>query len=633
MSAEPKAHQKSNGLAKPGKVLLVVIWFGLLSSTVEVLYHVVRKQLGIVWYLRLGRDYVWMTALTDAAIFLVPGLVLFILSWRFQKQDLMRAALFVGSFLFFVKCLLLVGGLHEYAFLLLALGLAVQASWLIKKYLKPLTPIISRTTLFLSMLFVALWVTLVGDRKIAEMQMLASLQSPPKNAPNVILITLDTLCADHVSLYGYHRNTTPNLDKWAKEGVWFKKALTTAPWTLPSHSCMFTGRYPHELSATYRTPLDGTYPTISEIFRDNGYLTGGFVANRFYCSYETGLNRGFIHYESYDHSPGQFMQCSALSSWFLNQMYVRIFFGWYDVYGRKDASEVNESFLDWLDGQEKRPFFAFINFFDAHDPYLPQPPFESKFGAPPSDVDRALSIRWWHVDRNKLSPGRVETAVRAYDSCIAYLDDQLGKLRAELENRGLLDNTVIILTSDHGEHFGEHGLFLHGQSLYRDLLHVPLIIIDPRQISPGSVVEESITLRDLGKTVLDLAGLDKNNNFPGISLSRCWKKTGSLRGVSDGSPIFQVAFPISPGYFCPDFGCSPVASGSIISLLKNGKHYIKNLNTGKEEMFDFDNDPLEQINLALKTESDPFLHDFRVSIQGIFRMYPSRWVDFPPKNP
>jgi arylsulfatase A-like enzyme len=464
---------------------------------------------------------------------------------------------------------------------------------------------------------------------VSEREALAQLPAAPSGAPNVIFITLDTVGAGHTSLHGYHRQTTPNLEKWAKGGAWFKRAMVTAPWTLPAHATMFTGRYPHELSTTWKTPLDGTFSTVAEVLRDRGYETAGFVANRYYCGHDSGLSRGFIRWEDYNHSVGEFAQCSSLSKWFGNQMVVRNFMEWFDVYGRKDAEEVNRAFFTWLDDREERPFFAFLNYFDAHDPYLPPAPFDRKFGPPPTAADGSLSIQWWSLKRYTLTRENIEAAVRAHDSCIAYLDQKLGELLDELQRRGVLENTLVIVTSDHGEHFGEHGLYLHGQSLYRDLIHVPLVVLHPQRVPANKVVEDFVTLRDVGATILDIIGASDQKQMPGTSWVGLIEKRKTDLPAWRGSPLLQIALPMSIGYICPDDGCSPVASGPIVSLFKNGKYYIRNTRTGAEEVFDFDRDPQERENLVLLPEHGPLLQDFREEVDEVFAIHKSRWVDFP----
>ena len=145
-------------------------------------------------------------------------------------------------------------------------------------------------------LILAGWV--VGGEWLAERRE-ASRPLPPGDPPNVLLITLDTVRADHLSLYGYGRPTSPVLERLARLGIRFDEARAPAPWTLPSHASMFTGRWHHELSVDWMTPLDKKYPTLAEYLGSRGYATAGFVANLFACSYDSGLSRGFTHYEDY----------------------------------------------------------------------------------------------------------------------------------------------------------------------------------------------------------------------------------------------------------------------------------------------------------------------------------------------
>ena len=217
---------------------------------------------------------------------------------------------------------------------------------------------------------------------------------PPSDSPNVLLLVLDTVRADRMSLYGYERRTTPVLERLAERGIRFDEARATAPWTLPSHASFFTGRWPHELDVQWLTPLRGNFPTLSEYLGSRGYATAGFVANTLYCSYETGLDRGFTHYDDYvleklmplrtawlvDHfmqlvsdlgvyvgrtldvGPFRPMQESWIASLFV-------------VDRRKDAGSVQREFVHWLSQRRKpaRPFFAFLNFYDAHAPYVLPP--------------------------------------------------------------------------------------------------------------------------------------------------------------------------------------------------------------------------------------------------------------------
>ncbi len=207
-----------------------------------------------------------------------------------------------------------------------------------------------------------------------------------------MLIVLDTVRAASTSLHGYELPTTPALERLAREGVMFPRAIAPAPWTLPSHASMFTGRWPHTLSTGPWSPLDATYPTLAEYLRDRGYETAGFVANREYCGHEFGLSRGFVHYEDYRSTPGQAALYTSPGHTAMQKLPLVQALQTYDNLGRKSAEQLTADFLRW---QGRRagdaPFFAFLNYWDAHDPYTPPRSYARRFappgsrgGAPPS---------------------------------------------------------------------------------------------------------------------------------------------------------------------------------------------------------------------------------------------------------
>ena len=403
----------------------------------------------------------------------------------------------------------------------------------------------------------------------------------------------------------------------------FRRAMVSAPWTLPSHATMFTGCYPQELTASWYSPLNGEYPTLAESLRDRGYLTAGFVANKYFASTETGLNRGFIEYHSYFLSPGAVIECCELPGRVAELGLVRKAIHNYELYGVKNAEEVNRDFLEWVDGQDRsRPFFAFVNYFDAHHPYPSHPPFDSRFGRPATPDEKVRFVDAWRKPE-EFHPTK-DAAICAYDGAIAYLDDQLDRLLNNLAAHGMLQNTVVVITSDHGEQFGEHDLFLHGQSLYRHLVHVPLIILQPGGVPAHTVVDDYVTMRDLPATILELTHTPEHL-LPGRSLCRFWQPRPETNGTTP-SPLFQVAFHI-PNESGPDRGCSPVASGNVVSLFLGRHYYIKNLDTGSEEIYDFEGDPLERYNLAQRPEHKQLLGTFRTELTRVLTEYPSRWAD------
>ncbi len=192
--------------------------------------------------------------------------------------------------------------------------------------------------------------------------------SSSAEAANVLLIVLDTVRAQSLSLNGYERETSPQLERLARRGLSFENAISTSPWTLPGHASMFTGRYPHEVSADWSVPLDATFPTLAEVLASNGYATAGFVANVGYCSYEHGLNRGFAYYSDYQFSLGQFILSSSLGRTVASSDRLRRISGYHELLNRRTAENINNDFLHWLSTRGRQPFFAFLNYYDAHEP-------------------------------------------------------------------------------------------------------------------------------------------------------------------------------------------------------------------------------------------------------------------------
>jgi arylsulfatase A-like enzyme len=360
---------------------------------------------------------------------------------------------------------------------------------------------------------------------------------------------------------------------------------------------MFTGRFPHELSADWLTPLDATYPTLAEVFSAQGYRTAGFAANLLYCTYETGLDRGFVRYEDYPITP----RMIAHSSW-LTRTFAEKFQG---IIGnrqklvRKSAAEVNENFTRWLSHQEQRPFFVFLNYMDAHSPYLPPEPFDLKFASKrPRDP--------WVREDHKYAAEEIDALMAAYDGAVTYLDHQLGLLFDELEHQGRLEDTLVIVTSDHGEQFGEHGLMGHANSLYLPLLHVPLVVSFPSRVPAGRRVPEPVTLRDIPATVVDLVGFEGKPHFPGHSLAPYWS-TGHDPGRSAAALLSEVSQSINLAAWLPSM------KGDMKSLVMDGMHYIKN-GDGREELYDFESDPAEERDLAGSEEGRRALERFRRSL-------------------
>ncbi len=286
----------------------------------------------------------------------------------------------------------------------------------------------------------------------------------------------------------------------------------------------------------WAAPWPGNFPTLAEYLGAHGYATAGFVANAGYCSYETGLARGFTHYEDYVLEQLGVLRTARLIDIALRTLGKLAFLldqGWFQqdlnhwfFTERKSAEQINHSFLDWFARRREpgRPVFAFLNYLDTHTPYLLPPGARNRFGVNPKskEVLHDVLMEWDRLDHRRL-PRRYRSLARdAYDDCLAYLDEQLGALFDELQRRDILDRTLVIITSDHGEGLGEHDLFLHGQSLYRPEIRVPLLILLPSHHPSGSVVRPTVSLRDLPATIVNLIGLGQRSPFPGRSLARFW---------------------------------------------------------------------------------------------------------------
>lgn len=299
--------------------------------------------------------------------------------------------------------------------------------------------------------------------------------APDPPPPNVILITLDTVRADRLGCYGYGQPTSPRLDAFARRATLYRHAVAAAPWTVPSHASLFTGRFPFEHAArnfpvekpgNNVNPLPERNVTLAEALKALGYRTGAFVANEAYLNRRWGLAQGF------------------------------------DVYHVENAyvATINARVRPWLGDSPGTPFFLFINYIDAHWPYNNEPRPGLPEPRPRDKLRNHLAVA-----RDALLPGPgaapfPENALRhlsdAYDLSIANLDDGLGALLDALDSMGLLDGAVVVITSDHGEYFGEHHLLGHSKDVYEPVLRVPLLVKAPRQSLPA-VVDTPATSTDV----------------------------------------------------------------------------------------------------------------------------------------
>ncbi len=370
---------------------------------------------------------------------------------------------------------------------------------------------------------------------------LASLGCHREPRWNVLLVTFDTTRADHIGCYGHERAATPNLDALAAEGFRFEHAFTAVPVTLPSHSTILTGQYPlaHGVRDNGIFRLSDSQETLAEILAAVGYRAAAAVG-AFPLAARFGANQGF---ELYD---GRF--ANAFQD-FLGQRAVAKTGLYFD---ERRASLVNDALLPWLDEHHEERFFAWAHYFDPHQPYSPPPPYDDLF-----------------VD----SP---------YDGEIAYADEAFGDLLDHLREWGVLDRTLIIFTSDHGEGLGEHNELTHSTLAYNSTLHVPLILRIPGQVG-GVVVPQRVGTVDIAPTVLDFLGVQAPVEFQGQSLRPLIE--------SRGAPVASFPRPQYAETLAPRFAHD---LGELRVLFARQFKYIHG---PRPELYDLAADPREHENL------------------------------------
>jgi arylsulfatase A-like enzyme len=375
-----------------------------------------------------------------------------------------------------------------------------------------------------------------------------------KENPNVLFISIDTLRKDHLGIYGYDRPTSPQIDALAKSGIVFDNMISTSSWTLPAHASMLTGKYPafHGLQDD-GVKLAPSVPTIAEYYKKRGYHTMAVVSH-VYVSSEFGLERGFDIFDD-----------SLIEGGARNPI----------------AEEVVDNFLYLADKMPAKKYFGFIHFFDPHDDYTAPPPFNAKFTNPAytGDINGTIqSMLKYYFKEQEMPETDRQQLIGHYDEEIAYVDSQIGRLLKELKRRGMLDNTVIILTSDHGEEFKDHGQLGHGRTLFGEQLHVPLIIVGYPSVTPGSRNGDLVSSIDFYPTLVNLIGGSNSQHFQG-------------RPIIDNEGInnrFVVAETIRYG-----FEIKSIRQGrfKLIYELNSGKHFYYDLKSDPFEMKPMHNDP------------------------------------------
>ena len=584
-----------------GQFLRLTAGFGLVAGLVEGLLLFGLRQSGwLTWRLQ-NRAYsyetLWIAPLADLALFTLAGVVFALVAFPFRKRlPVGKIFWFMFSFLcvFDWLFIILFGKISLIAVLILAAGLSVQVVNMLSKREALVSQRLTRGLPQLAGITLAIFIIVQGGGWIRERIGTANLPQAGSDAPNVIVIVVDTLRADHLSAYGYERETSPFLDSLAAEGVRFENAISPSSWTQPSHASMLTGRYTYEHQAETK-PLDNRFATIGEAMQAEGYRTGAFSANTLFFTRRQGFGRGFLHFEdNYQSVPDAFLNSSLYG--FLFDFYgLRKVLNYEGAPERKLASDVNASAVRWAERSDQ-PFLLFINYFDVHDPYTPPEPYRSRFTSVPNPGGLINGyVERYHPE---LTPEQLQSEIDAYDGSINYVDDQIKALFGELEQRGLLENTIVVVTADHGESLGEHGLLQHSASLYRQEIHVPLIVWGAG-VPAGKEIDTPVSTIALPSTILDLLGAN-DGTFPAQPLTLLF----------DGNVPAGWAQPISEvAQFEGAAEQNPTTYGEMKSVIGDDLQYIVHEEFG-DELYNWRSDPQETDNLsadpALATALDAF---------------------------
>jgi signal transduction histidine kinase/arylsulfatase A-like enzyme len=418
--------------------------------------------------------------------------------------------------------------------------------------------------------------------------------------PNVLFVTIESLRADHVGVYGYGQARTATIDRLAGQGVRFANFVANQGHTNPVHASMFTGTYPatHGVRSDLMEQLPDSLPTLAESFAGQGYATAGLFSWPSLEPAYSGLQRGFEHYaDLVVNRPGYLVdsRASGLAATYERVKSMLALPGAVDAAAGTQqvgagfdgkANVTTDGALDWLQQHQARarasgqPFFLWVHYFDPHYPYTPPPPFDQ---IEPDDCTDCLdggveAIRRLQADDGpSFSAAQVNRLLQYYDGEVTFTDQELGRLLARLEQLGLASNTLVVVVGSHGESFGEHGRWLNGNGVQDTELQVPLILSFPGRLPAGTVVQQVGQQIDLMPTILDLTGLEIPPAVEGQSLL----------------PLAQ-----NPLAGADRFAVAESSDRSQVSIITRQWRFLKSLDSGEVDLYLTADDPNSLRDLA-----------------------------------
>ena len=473
-----------------------------------------------------------------------------------------------------------------------------------------------RVALWVGGLAVLLWVGLVArdvaaaHAPVGASAQLANAAAPPQG-PNVVLVVLDTARADHMSAYGYSRPTTPFLEELAHDATLYENAVSPAPWTLPSHASLFTGQLPsiHGATAEHRWLRD-EFSTLAELLQARGYATAGFTNNAV-VSHATNMQRGFDQFTDVFLEWGPDMGWSGWTEGRRRTIPERLLHQvreWSHP-ADKGATRTNELVGSWLDGWKasspRRPFFVFVNLLETHLPYAAPPPFEQRFVQGPirPGIKGLTGEGWFHEafrligQKDALNSDDYAQLQDLYDAEVAYEDARLRDLVEQLRSRGVLDDTLLVVVSDHGENLGDHGgLVNHVLSFHETLLHVPLIVRRPGHFPAGLRYAPPVSTVSIFATILDETRTPAPlNQTPAFGpLPRTAGDPAPAQVLSEYElPVFALAAIVDD---VPGFNVGPLAVRQ--HAVRQGPWKLVRSLPGDTTLYDLAEDPREARPLA-----------------------------------
>lgn len=414
------------------------------------------------------------------------------------------------------------------------------------------------------------------------------------NRPNIVLILLDTTRADHLSCYGYYRMTSPNIDSIAAQGTLFENAISPAQWTAPAIASLFTGMFPSKHGVYYGSLFLRTdIPTLAEVLAEAGYVTAGFSSVG-WVSRHTEFSRGFETFEEIFWTDSNLIEIFSHAQWKILSTLTNT----HD----SGMHRINKKVRSWLRrGNGDRPFFLYLHYLESHLPYIPPRPFNRLYHG---DGMGLRGLRRLNQDADKYIAGKVDMTEEdfkllesQYDGEIAYQDFKLDEIFGCLKELNILDDTLLIITADHGENIGHHGLMGHEFCLYDTLLRVPLILRYPKLFPGGLRVPSQVQTVDIFPTILDILELDHERvreEIQGVSfLSGMNDSAHSRFAISEQDRPLMAIKRIAQSY--PDFD-ETAYDRQLRAVRLDGFKYIW-ASDGKDELYNLASDPGEQDNL------------------------------------